>query len=90
MVLGFVNDKDIDGIMQELPEKATYYFTRSSVPRALDHHVLKQKAEAFTLRGEAYGTVREAFSAVKSAAGPDDMIFVGGSTFVVADLLAIV
>ncbi|HDR68718.1 MAG TPA: bifunctional folylpolyglutamate synthase/dihydrofolate synthase [Bacteroidaceae bacterium] len=89
MVLGFVNDKDIDAIMQELPDKATYYFTSPSVPRALDHKVLKQKAEAFNLRGESYGTVREAFSAAKSTAGPDDMIFVGGSTFVVADLLAI-
>ena len=89
MVIGFVDDKDIGGILELLPAGASYYFARASVPRALDQHILKQKAWARHLQGDAFGTVKEAFSAAKEAADPDDMIFIGGSTFVVADLLAI-
>ena len=89
MVLGFVNDKDLDSIFKMLPEKAIYYFTRSSVPRAIDHNTLKEKASEFKLPGDSFESVKKAVDAAKKAAGTEDMIFIGGSTFVVADFLAL-
>lgn len=87
MVWGMVNDKDLDRIFPLLPEEASYYFTRASVPRALDENVLAEKAREFGLKGGAYPGVGEAYRAALQEAGVDDMIFTGGSTFVVADLL---
>ena len=88
MVIGFVNDKDIRSIMQMMPTDAEYYFTRASIPRALDEKEVKRVAAEYGLKGECYGSVKEAFTAAKAAASSDDTIFVGGSTFVVADLLS--
>ena len=87
MVIGFVNDKDLTSVLPLFPGDAVYYFTRASVPRALDEKVLKETAEGYGLSGEAWPSVPEAVAAARSAAGPRDMIFIGGSTFVVADAL---
>ncbi len=87
MVWGMVSDKDLDMILPLLPEEATYYFTRSSVPRSMDARVLSERAREYGLKGLSYPGVKEAYMAAQAEAGPDDMIFTGGSTFVVADLL---
>lgn len=87
MVIGFVNDKDVQTILAMMPGKAKYYFTRASVPRALDPELLREKANAFGLEGKCYGSVSEAVCAATEDASEEDVIFVGGSTFVVADLL---
>lgn len=89
MVIGFVNDKDIRSIMNMMPTDAEYYFTRASIPRALDEHEVKRVAAEYGLRGVCYSSVKEAYTAAKATASSDDTIFVGGSTFVVADLLSI-
>ncbi|GHV19891.1 folylpolyglutamate synthase [Bacteroidia bacterium] len=85
IVIGMVNDKDVNTILKLLPQKAIYYFTQASIPRALDHKHLKDKAGEYGLKGNNYPTVSEAFQAAKSVAGKTDLIFVGGSTFIVAD-----
>lgn len=87
MVIGFVNDKDLGSVLPLFPKNATYYFTRASVPRALDEKMLMAEAEVFGLRGSAFPTVRDAVEAARAAAADGDMIFIGGSTFVVADAL---
>ncbi|MCK5691851.1 MAG: bifunctional folylpolyglutamate synthase/dihydrofolate synthase [Bacteroidales bacterium] len=87
MVWGMVDDKDLDMILPLLPEEATYYFTRASVPRSMDSKVLAKRAREFGLKGFPFPNVAEAYRAAQKEAGADDMIFTGGSTFVVADLL---
>lgn len=87
MVTGFVNDKNTDEILRMFPPDATYYFTMSSIPRALDSGELHSRALAAGLSGKAFKTVPDAVAAAVAAAGPDDLIFVGGSTFVVADAM---
>ncbi len=88
-VLGVVNDKDISSILKLLPKDAIYYFTKASVPRALPESELKLKAEEFELKGNTFATVKDALNAAKEKSKANDLIFVGGSTFVVADVLAI-
>jgi dihydrofolate synthase/folylpolyglutamate synthase len=87
-VIGFVSDKDIDHILDMMPSDAVYYFTQPSIPRALSKEHLIQKAAAKGLNGAAYPTVEEAYHAALRDSAPDDMLYVGGSTFIVADLLA--
>ena len=87
MVFGMVNDKDVDGVLALLPKEAQYCFAQASVQRALDSRELARRAARFSLRGEAYPDCESAFRAAQQQAGPQDMIFVGGSTFVVADVL---
>lgn len=87
MVFGMVNDKDVDGVLALLPKEAQYCFAQASVQRALDSRELARRAARFSLRGEAYPDCESAFRATQQQAGPQDMIFVGGSTFVVADVL---
>lgn len=87
IVFGMVNDKNIDPVLSLLPKEANYYFTRASIPRALDETELQKKGELFGLKGEKFKTVQEALSSAKNNANEHDMIFVGGSTFVVADIL---
>ena len=87
MVWGMVSDKDLDLILPLLPEEAAYYFTRSSVPRSMNARVLTERAREYGLKGIPYPNVEEAYRAAQAEAGPEDMIFTGGSTFVVADLL---
>lgn len=87
-VFGMVNDKDIKGVLQVLPKDATYYFTKASVKRALPENELMELAEKAGLKGTAYPTVVDAVQAAKKNCPPKDLIFVGGSSFIVADLLA--
>lgn len=87
MVIGFVSDKNIRQLLSLFPSDASYYFTRASIPRAMDEAELKKMALESGLRGNSYGTVPEALDAARQNAGTDDLIFVGGSTFVVADIL---
>lgn len=88
MVIGFVNDKDISHILDLMPHNATYYFTRAEIPRALSADEVKAIALAKGLKGEAYVTVAEAYQKAIVSASATDTIFIGGSTFVVADLLS--
>jgi len=87
IIFGMVNDKDITAVLKLLPQEALYYFTQANIPRALDARLLAEKAAKFNLKGNIYPTVNEAFSAAKQNATEKDFIFVGGSTFVVADAL---
>jgi dihydrofolate synthase/folylpolyglutamate synthase len=87
MVIGFVRDKDLGAILPLFPKDAKYYFTKASVPRALDERMLQAEAERFGLKGHIYGTVPDGFKAAKENASADEMIFIGGSTFVVAEVL---
>ena len=87
VVLGMVADKDIDGMLSLLPADAIYYFARAALPRALDQNILKTKAKGFGLKGEAYPTVAQALEVAKGSANEDDLIYVGGSTFVVAEVV---
>jgi dihydrofolate synthase/folylpolyglutamate synthase len=85
-VLGVVNDKDVSKMLTLLPTDATYYFCQASIPRALPAAELAAQAAAVGLRGEAYGPVPVAVAAARAAATAEDVVFIGGSTFVVADL----
>ena len=87
MVIGFVRDKDLRALLSLFPEDATYYFTKASVPRALDERILQAEALKFGLMGNIYPRVINAFEAAKENASGDEMIFIGGSTFVVAEVL---
>jgi len=87
MVLGFVADKELSLIFPLLPSDAIYYFTRASVPRALDEKILQEKARAYGLKGNSYHTVAEALDEANSNASENDLIYIGGSTFVVAEVI---
>ncbi|HWZ21170.1 MAG TPA: folylpolyglutamate synthase/dihydrofolate synthase family protein [Cytophagaceae bacterium] len=87
VVLGMVKDKEIEKILTLLPKEAWYFFTKPSIPRALETTVLFEKAQQAGLKGEVVETVAEALSKAKMKAGKDDLIYVGGSTFVVAEVL---
>ncbi|MCD7899946.1 MAG: bifunctional folylpolyglutamate synthase/dihydrofolate synthase [Bacteroides sp.] len=87
-VIGMVDDKDIHGILSILPKDARYYFTRASVKRALPEDELAEKARSYGLKGETYPTVVSAIEAAQKESLPEDFIFVGGSSFIVADLLS--
>lgn len=86
-VIGMVNDKDIDSVLGILPKDAEYYFTQASVQRALSAESLAIKAGKVGLKGVVITDVKEAYRKARQNATKDDIIFVGGSTFVVADLL---
>ena len=87
IVFGMVEDKDMEGVMALLPKDATYYFAKADNKRAVSETVLKFIGEQQGLTGEGYPTVAEAYHAAKKAAETDDFAFIGGSTYVVADLL---
>lgn len=86
-VLGVVNDKDISKILKLLPKDATYYFCKATIPRALDEKELTIIAKKAGLEGKTFKTVAEALEKAKKQAKSNDLIFVGGSTFTVADIL---
>ena len=88
IVMGMVNDKDIRGVLAMLPHDAVYYFTQASVKRALPVEEVKRQAEEAGLKGECYPDVPAAVRAAQEKSLPEDFIFVGGSSFIVADLLA--
>lgn len=87
IVLGVVADKDLEAILPMFPKKAIYYFCKPDIPRGLDASVLMQKAMPFGLKGNFYPSVQDAFSAAIKAAKIPDVIFIGGSTFVVAEII---
>ncbi|MGZ9735258.1 bifunctional folylpolyglutamate synthase/dihydrofolate synthase [Flavobacterium sp. GNP002] len=87
IVLGVVNDKDLDEILPLFPKKAIYYFCKPNIPRGLDVLILKQKAASFDLKGEVYNSVSEAYQKAIGNAAKSDFIYIGGSTFVVAEIL---
>ncbi len=87
IVFGVVSDKDPDKVLALLPKDASYYFCKADIPRAMDEKVLAGKAAEFGLSFETFSSVSEAYEASRRAAGPDDFIFIGGSTFVVAEIL---
>lgn len=86
-VIGMVSDKDVTSVLSILPKEACYYFCKASIPRAMNEHVLAEKAKAAGLTGCAYPTVAEAYEAARKNATPQDMIYIGGSTFVVAEVI---
>lgn len=87
IVIGMVNDKDISGVLALLPKEAIYYFTQASVNRALPAKQLLLLATEAGLKGKAYASVKNAVKAAMKESLPEDFIFVGGSNFIVADLL---
>ena len=87
IVFGVVNDKDLNSIIDILPKKATYYFCKPDIPRGLEADILKKTFNNFGLYGSAYHSVNEAYKAALACAKPNDFIFVGGSTFVVAEII---
>ena len=87
IVFGMVDDKDIQGVLALLPKNATYYFTKANNKRAVSENVLKLYAQTMELMGEAHHAVKSAYEAAKAAAENNDFVFVGGSSYVVADLL---
>jgi dihydrofolate synthase / folylpolyglutamate synthase len=87
MVMGMVNDKAIDEVLQLLPHDAEYYFCKAKIPRALDEKQLALNARELGLKGETYPSVKKALNAARRKAAVDDLIFVGGSTFVVAEVV---
>lgn len=87
IIFGMVNDKDINGVLSMLPKDAIYYFCKASVKRALDEQALTEKAKAFGLNGKTYANVKEAYTDATRDSEAEDFIFIGGSSFIVADLL---
>lgn len=88
IVFGMVDDKDIDTIMTMLPTDATYYWTQAETKRAISHEIVKEKGKAHGLCGNSYPTVVEAYRSAISDSATSDFVFVGGSSYVVADLLS--
>lgn len=86
-VFGVVDDKNIDKILEILPKEADYYFTKAKIPRALDQKILKERAKKYKLKGSDYENVEIAFDKAKKNASDNDLIFIGGSTFVVAEVV---
>tara|TARA_R100001230_G_C5680893_1_gene187863 strand:+ start:545 stop:1717 length:1173 start_codon:yes stop_codon:yes gene_type:complete len=87
IILGVVNDKDLASILPLFPKDAIYYFCRPNIPRGLDASLLLSRARGFGLIGQEYISVSKAYEAALKAALPQDLVFVGGSTFVVAEVL---
>ncbi|MDD4820501.1 MAG: bifunctional folylpolyglutamate synthase/dihydrofolate synthase [Flavobacteriales bacterium] len=88
MVFGMVADKDIDGVLTLLPTKAVYYFSQATVHRAMPSSELKSLAEKHGLLGQAYLSVKDALTAAMKDADAQDVVFIGGSTFTVADAMS--
>lgn len=89
IVFGIVDDKDVYGVMSLLPKDATYYFTKPSTKRGLHEQSLLVFGQQFGLKGESYPTVKEAYLAALRTAEKNDLIFIGGSNYVVADFLKV-
>ena len=87
IVFGMVDDKDIDNIMRLLPNDAIYYWTQASTHRAIPHQIVKEKGDALQLTGQSFPSVLQAYCQALNDSSADDFIFVGGSSYVVADLL---
>ncbi|TRX35486.1 bifunctional folylpolyglutamate synthase/dihydrofolate synthase [Flavobacterium sp. ZT3R18] len=86
IVLGVVNDKELDEVLPLFPKNATYYFCKPNIPRGLDSSILQEKALQFSLIGNTYNSVTDAYDSAKNNSIKKDFIYIGGSTFVVAEL----
>lgn len=86
-VLGMVNDKEIDKVLQLLPKKADYYLCKADIPRGLEVEILAEKAREAGLNYSVYASVQDALKAAQSKAMQGDLVFVGGSTFTVAEVV---
>ena len=86
-VLGVVNDKDLDDILPLFPKNAQYFFCKPNVPRGLDEKILQKKAAEFDLKGGVYDSVSMAYEAALAVSSEKDFIYIGGSTFVVAEIV---
>lgn len=87
IILGFVTDKSRRDILSQLPKNAHYYFVNANIPRALPSNELLSEAKEFGLTGDAYESVKEGYRAAKSKASKQDFVFIGGSVFVVAEVI---
>ena len=87
LVLGVVNDKDLGKALPLFPAAASYYFVKADIPRGLPAEALRSASAAYGLRGMAYSSVKAGFAAARAAAAPNDVVFVGGSIFTVAEVL---
>jgi dihydrofolate synthase/folylpolyglutamate synthase len=87
IVFGMVNDKDVSSVLSLMPKNAQYYFCKANLPRAMDAAELKSISSEYGLLGKTYSSVTEAFLAAKGESEESDVIFIGGSTFVVAEVL---
>ena len=87
IVFGVVNDKDLNTIVHLLPKTATYYFCKPNIPRGLDAEILRKRMHRFGLKGNAYRSVNKAYEVALRSAELDDFLFIGGSTFVVAEII---
>lgn len=87
IVFGMVNDKDPENILYLLPKNAHYYFCKPDIPRGMPEEELKDHAFKAGLNGETHASVRSAYNSALNNAAPDDLVFIGGSTFVVAEIV---
>jgi dihydrofolate synthase/folylpolyglutamate synthase len=86
-VLGMVSDKDISKVLSMLPKDAVYYFCKANIPRAMTADELASQAADFGLKGNVFNSVLAALDEAKKNASPEDLVFVGGSTFTVAEVV---
>ena len=87
IVFGVVNDKDLSSVLPLLPKDAHYYFCKPDVPRGLEASALQSEAAKYGLTGEIYSSVAEAYQTAMEESNKNDFIYIGGSTFVVAEIL---
>ena len=86
-MLGVVSDKKLDEVLPLFPKEGYYYFCKPDIPRGMSATVLEEKATIFGLKGEKYVSVKKAFETALRNANQQDVIYVGGSTFVVAEII---
>ena len=86
VVFGMVDDKDVDAVMLMLPKDAVYYFTQAQTHRAIPCETIKAKAERIGLKGKAYPSAATAYTTAKNEAAKDDVIFIGGSNYIVGEI----
>jgi dihydrofolate synthase/folylpolyglutamate synthase len=87
LVLGFVRDKSLENILPLFPKEASYYFCSPKIERGLDVHELQMKAGQYGLTGGTYQSVRKAYNEARNSASIKDLVYIGGSAFVVAEVL---
>ncbi len=87
MVIGVVNDKDLSKVLPLFPKEAEFYFSKPDVPRGLDANLLQAEAAKYGLIGQVYNSIPKAYAAAKDAALNEDLIFIGGSNFTVAEVI---
>jgi dihydrofolate synthase/folylpolyglutamate synthase len=87
IVLSFVRDKNLIEILKLFPKEAQYYFAKADIPRGLDAQLLKEKARLLGLKGDSYSSIQAAYQQALNCATKNDIIFIGGSTFTVAEII---